>query len=401
VAAVRAWEGNTDLRKLLVPVGELRRHPSNPRRGDMDAIRASLRRFGQQRPVLALPDGTIVAGNHTFQGTVDEGWTHCAVVRSDLTEAEVDAYLAADNRTGDLGTYDDEVLARLLQPLYDDGFVERLVARVDPARESDDAPPVPDVAKSTLGEVYELGTHRLICGDSTSSAALSSLLGTDEVRLIVTDPPYGVNYQGDEDPESLRRRNRRPDGRATVANDSLGEEGTRNLVVAALGCALERTAKGASFYVFAPSGPPELWFRLALQDLSLELRQVIVWAKDVFVFGRQDYHWRHETILYGWKAGAARTWHGGRDQDTVWECPRPKRSEEHPTMKPVELVERCVRNSSDRDVVVLDPFAGSGTTLIACENLGRRAALVELDPRYCDVIRQRYADYVGDQSFAP
>jgi hypothetical protein len=240
VAAVRAWEGNTDLRKLLVPVGELRRHPSNPRRGDMDAIRASLRRFGQQRPVLALPDGTIVAGNHTFQGTVDEGWTHCAVVRSDLTEAEVDAYLAADNRTGDLGTYDDEVLARLLQPLYeadrllgtgyDDGFVERLVARVDPARESDDAPPVPDVAKSTLGEVYELGTHRLICGDSTSSAALSSLLGTDEVRLIVTDPPYGVNYQGDEDPESLRRRNRRPDGRATVANDTLGEEGTRRSV---------------------------------------------------------------------------------------------------------------------------------------------------------------------------
>jgi site-specific DNA-methyltransferase (adenine-specific) len=193
----------------------------------------------------------------------------------------------------------------------------------------------------------------------------------------------------ESDPAYVRRRRQ---DRKTVTNDDLTDERLIDLLRRAFTIALEHCRPGAAWYVAAPGGPRHVDFALVLAELGL-VRETLMWVKDQFVFGRQDYHWRHEPIFYGWKPGGRHYWAGGRDQDTVWEIPRPRRSAEHPTMKPVALIERSLQNSSCRDAVVLDPFAGSGSTLIAAETTGRRCLAMEIDPHYCDVIRRRYEDF--------
>ena len=357
------------------------------------------------RPLIALPDGTVIAGNQRLAAAIALGWQTIPVVFADLDEARAVEWAIRDNRPyGEDIEGDLSVLLRELEELgrdleltgFDSADLDRLLHETRGPADPDEAPPLPaGDPRSKPGEVYELGSHRLMCGDATDSEQVAEVLAGATVGILWTDPPYGVNYQGDDDPESLRRRHRRVDGRATVANDSLGEDGTRALVAEMLTAMLPTLAPGGVFYVCSPSGASELTFRLAIVDAGLELRQVIVWAKDVFAFGRQDYHWRHESILYGWKAGSAHCWAGGRSQDTVWEIPRPKRSAEHPTMKPVALVERALTNSSERGDIVLDPFAGSGSTLIAAELTGRRCFAMEIDPAYCDVIRDRYEAFTS------
>lgn len=408
-----------DLSSLAVvdaPLSELRGWDRNPRTikpARLAQLKAMLEQSPEMlraRPLICLPDGTVIAGNQRLAAAVALGWASIPAVFVDLDEATAIEWAFRDNNPA--GESDDDLAAVLLadlaergRPLDMTGFapadLSALLRRIAPKNDPDAVPPLPKTAKSKLGEVYVLGNHRLMCGDATSAEDMALLMGDEPVELLFTDPPYGVNYQGDEDPESLRWRNRRSDGKATVGNDALGDDGTRALVAAALATARARMAPGSSFYVCSPSGMSELAFRLALQDASFELRQVIVWAKDVFAFGRQDYHWRHESILYGWLTGAAHRWNGGRKQDTVWEIARPKRSPEHPTMKPVELVARALWNSTDTEQIVLDPFAGSGSTLISAEQSNRHCRMLEIDPAYCDVIRQRYADYVGDQKWAP
>jgi site-specific DNA-methyltransferase (adenine-specific) len=406
----KTWTGAATLKRYLVAIDTLEPFPGNPRRGDLDAIRASLRRFGQVRPILV--DGSrIVAGHHLVRAAEAEGWTHVAAIANEFgSEDEARAYLLADNRTAELGSIDEEALNAQLQALRGEldgtGYTERFASALDRKLEAlreaaavagihpdlDTAPALPETPESRPGEVYELGPHRLVCGDCRDPEILNALM-VEKGSLVFTDPPYGVAYQ-EGTPDDLKARRRRKDlATMTVANDALGDEGTRLLVAQALVALRARVAPGTPFYVCAPSGVSELAFRLALADASLELRQVLVWAKNVFVFGRQDYHWRHESILYGWFPGAAHPWFGGRNQDTVWEVARPKQSKEHPTMKPLELIGRALRNSSTAGEVVVDPFAGSGSTLIAAEILGRRCFAVELDPRYCDVIRRRYDDF--------
>jgi site-specific DNA-methyltransferase (adenine-specific) len=201
-----------------------------------------------------------------------------------------------------------------------------------------------------------------------------------------------VAYQTKLSTEEAVARHRRNDG-LEVSNDALGIEGTKALLIAAL--RPEYLKPGGCFYVASPSGDMELHFRLALEAAGLLLREVIVWVKDVFVMGRQDYHWRHESVLYGWRDGAAHYFGGGRSQDTVWEIARPRRSETHPTMKPVELVARAITNSSVTGGLVFDPFIGSGTTIIAAEQTGRRCAAIELDPRYVQVTIERWEAFTG------
>lgn len=190
-----------------------------------------------------------------------------------------------------------------------------------------------------------------------------------QVDLIVTDPPYGVDYVG------------RTKDKLKISNDALTPVQTQALVADAM--RLSPLKPGGVFYVCSPGGDMELYFRLGLEDAGLQLRQAIVWVKDVFVMGHSDYHWRHETVLYGWRDGAAHYYAGARDQDTVWDVRRPKRSKGHPTTKPLGLVERAIWNSSRRGEIVLDPFAGGGSTLVAAKALGRRAIGIELEERYC------------------
>ena len=232
------------------------------------------------------------------------------------------------------------------------------------------------------GDVWALGPHKLMCGDSTRSEDVVRLLGADVVDLLWSDPPWGCQIRG------------RTKKALTIVNDDLGPDGTRALVAAALRLAPLRP--GGAFYVAAPSGPElHLAFLLALGDAGLTAHQTLVWVKDRFVLGHADYHARHENILYGWRDGRAHQFVKDRTQDTVWEIPRPARSAEHPTMKPVELVARAIRNSSTPGQLVYDPFAGSGSTLIAAEQTGRRCRAMELDPRYAQVILERWAALVG------
>jgi len=231
------------------------------------------------------------------------------------------------------------------------------------------------------GDLWELGGHRLLCGDCTNPEHVRRLMDGERAAMLFTDPPYGIRYTG----KSMKR--------SGIQNDNLSQGDTRNLVVTALRLAPLRP--GGAFYICSSAGPNETLFRLALADAGLELRQCLVWAKNHFVISRSDYHWKHESILYGWKGGAPHYFVADRRQHTLWEYPKPQRSPLHPTMKPVELVRRAIGNSSLPGETVFDGFGGSGTTLIACELLGRRCRMMEIDPGYCQVIVQRWTDEAG------
>jgi site-specific DNA-methyltransferase (adenine-specific) len=256
-------------------------------------------------------------------------------------------------------------------------------------RAVDDAAASP---RSHRGDLWLLGEHRLLCGDSTKAEEVARLMDGAKTDLVWTDPPYGVDLTRTQ---AIPAR-RRPD-RAEITNDALGLEGTTNLLRASLGAALSVTRPGGAWYVTAPHGPIGMAFSVVLAELGV-WRHSLVWVKDTLVMGRGDYHYRHEPIYYGWAPGASHHAVVARDQDSVWEVPRPKASPEHPTMKPVALVERALINSSNPHDGVYDPFLGSGTTLIACERLGRRCYAMELEPRYVDVAVRRWESFTGLQA---
>jgi len=234
------------------------------------------------------------------------------------------------------------------------------------------------MALATSSTVRQLGSHRLVCGDCTDAAVVARLMCGEPADCMVTDPPYGVSYRG-----ARTRRDR-------IANDNLEGDRLRRFLAAAFSAAPLRP--GGSFYVFAPGGPQQLPFRLALAEAGLEVRQSLAWVKNHFVLGRADYQGRHETILYGWKPGEGRYFTPDRKQTTVWEFPKPQRSPLHPTMKPVALLAKAILNSTRLGHVVYDGFGGSGSTLIACDETGRRCRMVEVDPAYCAVIERRWRE---------
>jgi site-specific DNA-methyltransferase (adenine-specific) len=385
------------LQALVVPIDSVELHPRNPRLGDVAAVAASLARFRQVKPIVVQRSTRyVIAGNHVLRAALSLGWTEIAANVQDLDDADAMALMLADNRTADLGGYDDVLLAAILAEQqaednlaatgYDADAVAALLAQagIVEERDLDAAPDLPADAELYVerGQTWALGRHRLMCGDSTRSEDVVRLLGADVVDLLWSDPPWGCQIRG------------RTKKALTIVNDDLGADGTRALVAAALRLAPLRP--GGAFYVAAPSGPDlHLAFLLALGDAGLTAHQTLVWVKDRFCLGHADYQPRHEDILYGWREGRAHYFVKDRTQDTVWEIPRPARSTSHPTMKPVELVARAIRNSSTPGQLVYDPFAGSGSTLVAAEQTGRRCRAMELDPRYAQVILERWAALVG------
>lgn len=404
----------------LVDVDQLTPHPANPRRGDVDAIAGSIHANGFFGALIAQRTTRyVLVGEHRLRAARLEGATVLPVLWVDVDDEHALRILLADDRTSDLATNDDQVLAEVLSLLadsqggtagtgYDDQTVADILAAAANPTGNTDVDDVPELVGDPItkdGDVWHLGPHRVVCGSATNIDDVRAALSDRPAAMVFTDPPYGVDYTGGT---GLK-----------IANDNLAAGELRtDLLEPSFRVAREVLLPGGAFYVCSPSGSLETTFRLALDAAGLPLRQQLVWVKNQFVLGRADYHGQHETMLYGWRldgepqvpahfddehstllygwaAGGAHEWVGGRKQSTIWEYDRPTRSAEHPTMKPVDLVQRAVVNNTRAGAMVLDQFGGSGTTLIACHRAGRVAALVELDPAYVDVICRRWEQHTG------
>jgi len=359
-------------------------------------IAASIKEFGFTNPVLIDETGSIIAGHGRVMAARKLAITDVPSIRlTHLTDAQKKAYVIADNKLALNAGWDDEMLAVELTDLKDMGFdldltgfstdeIEALLAPTgtEGLTDEDAVPEVPEAPVTVLGDVWLLGKHRLMCGDSTSIDAVEKLMAGGGADMLLTDPPYNVAYEGGTK-EKL-----------TIQNDSMGDDQFRQFLRDAFVTANTVMKKGAVFYIWH-ADTEGYNFRGACNDAGLNVRQCLIWKKSSLVMGRQDYHWKHEPCLYGWKEGAGHLWATDRKQTTILEFDKPSRNGEHPTMKPVGLFEYQMLNNTKGGDIVLDLFGGSGTTIIAAEKNGRYGYLMELDPKYCDVIVQRWQEFTG------
>lgn len=384
-----------------VSVDELHAHPQNPNRGDVDALAQSLDTFGQYRAIVAHIDGTILAGHHLWQAAKARGHTTIRVEFIDCDEQTARRILVADNRLADLGPgVDPSLLLAVLNDLdilEGTGYSDEDLALLDrqqnppqPLTDPDDAPPRPDSpTRAAVGQVWHLGPHRLHVGSCTDTDAVRAMLAGDTADCIWTDPPYGVDYIG-KTKQAL-----------TISNDTTN--GLDQLLADAFATAAAVARPGAPVYV-AHADTERVTFDTALRAAGITVRQNLIWVKNQLVMGRSDYHWQHEPILYGFTAtgpGVGRLgrggdhWHGDNAASTVLHVDKPTANHTHPTMKPVDLIVPLITNSCPPGGIVLDLFAGSGSTLAAAFLTGHRAALVELDPCYAEVILDRWEAISG------
>lgn len=386
-------------------------YPLNARKWKPEAVvkvAASITAYGWRQPIVVDKAGVIVIGHLRRAAARHAGLAQVPVhVAADLSPEAIRGLRLADNRTHDEAEWDMDLLARefgelkaLDFHLESTGFslreIDKFTLSVNPAEY--DVPPVPEVPVTKPGDLWIMGGHRLLCGDAAVLADVEKVLAGGLADLVFTDPPYGVEIASRTGIKGGSLAEARVLGTQNkIANDDLSIQELTELLRTAFGNLLVGTRKGACWYVTAPDGPMGLAFSIALNEIEV-WRHSLVWVKDSFVMSRMDYHYRHEPIFYGWTPGGTHNAVPTRDQDTVWECPRPKRSIEHPTMKPVELVERAIRNSSNPRDTVLDTFAGSGTTVIACEKSGRLARVLEIEPRYCDCIVKRWENLTGKKA---
>ena len=362
-------------------------------------IAASIREFGWTNPILIDGENTIIAGHGRLLAARKLGMEELpAIVLDHLSKAQQRALVIADNQLALNAGWNLDMLKAEIEDLkledfdlgllgFDDKFLDGLLEAesTEGLTDEDAVPEVPAIPVTVEGDVWVLGNHRLMCGDSTSIDALQTLTGGALVDVWLTDPPYNVAYEGGTK-EKL-----------TIQNDSMGDDDFRQFLRDAYSAADAVMKPGAVFYIWH-ADLEGYNFRGAAQDIGWKVRQCLIWRKSSLVMGRQDYHWQHEPCLYGWKEGAAHLWASDRKQTTILEFNKPSRNGEHPTMKPVELFEYQMLNNTKGADIVLDSFGGSGTTIIAAEKHGRHARLMELDPKYCDVIIKRWQDFTGQQA---
>jgi DNA modification methylase len=379
--------------------------PANVRKHgqrNMDAIKASLRRFGQQKPIVVDAKGIVLAGNGTLAAARELGWREIQIVRTELTGSQATAFGIADNRSAELAEWDEklaDVLASLKAedfPLEEIGFdLDELEALKPEVKSDADAEPQIDKAEELrakwgveLGQVWQLGEHRIACGDSTSAEVVKRLLGEEKPHLMVTDPPYGVKYDANWRNEAMRADGSQIGGRAVgkVLNDDKADW-------------RDAWALFSGDVAYVWHGEKQLVDMAdQLKGSNFVLRNLIVWGKSQFAIGRGDYHSQHETCWYAVRKGATGHYNGDRTQSTLWEIDKPQKSETgHSTQKPIECMERPIRNNSKPGELVYEPFSGSGTTIIACERTGRRCRAIELNPAYVAVAIQRWADATGKE----
>jgi DNA modification methylase len=362
-------------------------------------IAASIKEFGWTNPILVDGDKGVIAGHGRLLAARKLGMNKVPTIElKDMTEAQKKAYVIADNKLALNAGWDTNFLSLELQELkdqdfdltllgFDDKELDALLAPevTEGLTDEDSVPDTPIEPKTKLGDIYILGNHRLMCGDSCSVTDMDKLVNGRQVDMWLTDPPYNVAYEG-KTKDAL-----------TIQNDSMDNAGFRQFLRDAYVTADTVMKAGAVFYIWHADSEGYN-FRGAAYDAGWKVRQCLIWKKSTMVMGRQDYHWKHEPCLYGWKEGAGHLWATDRKQTTILEFDKPSRNGEHPTMKPVALFEYQMLNNTKGGDIVLDSFGGSGTTLLAAEKNGRIAYLMELDPKYCDVIVKRWEDFTGKKA---
>ena len=387
-----------------IPIEALTLDPANVRRHgkrNLEAIKGSLLRFGQQKAIVVDENGVVVAGNGTLEAARALGWKELQVVRTALAGADRTAFSIADNRTAELAAWDEDALAKALVSLkcddaidelatgFTDDEIERIVRDLkgDDDIEEDEVPDPPKDPITQPGDLWILGNHRILCADSTDGRSVETVTEGSPVDMVFTDPPWNVAIGQDSNPKHRQR-----DG---LQNDALTSDEFAAFL-ARFAATVRKIVTGDLYVVLGASEWPTL--DRCLRDAGFHWSGTIIWAKDSFVLGRSKYHRRYEPIWYGWKTTGKSSYRAGRDQDDVWEIPRPKRSEEHPTMKPVALPAKAIQNSCSCGGTVLDPFMGAGSTLIAAEHRERRAIGIEIEPRFCDVIVERWENLTGQKA---
>jgi len=363
-------------------------------------IAASIKEFGWTNPILVDGNNGLIAGHGRLLAARKLGMDKVPTIElSHLSDIQKKALIIADNKLALNSDWDNELLMVELKELDSTDFdlsvlgfdQDELDALLNPIEETegltdeDAVPDVPEEPKTKLGDIYILGNHRLMCGDSCSVTDMEKLVNDRQVDMWLTDPPYNVAYEG-KTKDAL-----------TIKNDSMNDEGFRQFLRDAYVTADTVMKAGAVFYIWHADSEGYN-FRGAAHDAGWKVRQCLIWKKSTMVMGRQDYHWKHEPCLYGWKEGAGHLWATDRKQTTILEFDKPSRNGEHPTMKPVALFEYQMLNNTKGGDIILDSFGGSGTTMIAAEKNGRIAYLMELDPKYCDVIVKRWEDFTGKQA---
>jgi DNA modification methylase len=385
----------------IVDINTIKPYENNPRKlkdSAIEKVAKSIKEFGFRQPIVVDKEKIIVVGHTRYRASKKLGLTNVPITIADnLTPEQINAYRIADNRTNEEAEWDIELLKTELKDLQlkdfdldltafdEDQLNNFLFEEKEGLTDEDAVPETPEEPITKLGDIWKLGKHKLICGDSTILNNYEKLFKENKADLLMTDPPYNVDYEG-KTKEKL-----------TIQNDSKNDDDFLQFLTDAFNNCAINLKLGASFYIFH-SDWYGLEFRQSIKKSELELKQNLIWAKNSMVMGRQDYQWQHEPCLYGWKKGSSHSWYSDRKQTTIIKYDRPTQSKLHPTMKPVGLIEYLIKNSSKQEDVVLDPFLGSGTTLIACEKQSRICYGVELDPKYCDVIVKRWEQFTGKKA---
>lgn len=384
----------------LVPVSKLVPYVNNARTHSPEQVmklRSSLREFGFINPIIIDRDYGIIAGHGRLLAAKEEGITEVPCVFVDyLTEAQKKAYILADNRMAMDAGWDEELLHVEIEALQGEafdvsltGFDEKELADLfkdgsDSGAEGDDYDLSAALEKAAFverGDIWTVGRHRLMCGDATSAEDVAALMDSRKANLILTDPPYGVSFKSSSG--------------LTIQNDSMKNEEFYNFLLSAFKNMADHLEKGGSAYVFH-ADTEGLNFRRAFIDAGFHLAGCCIWVKDSLVLGRSDYQWQHEPVLYGFMQNGKHPWYSDRKQTTIWNFAKPKRNANHPTSKPLDLLGYPIGNSTQENAIVIDTFGGSGSTLMACEQMNRTCCTMELDEKYASVILRRYVEDTGD-----
>ena len=385
---------------LKLKISDLKQHPKNPRKHPkelLERLKRSIEEYGFTNPVLVSKDNKILAGHARCKAAKELGISEVPVIRLDFDGAKADAYVIIDNKLNELSEWDIPLLESLIKDIEKSDFdvtltgfdlteIDELFSKADDKDGKDDGYDVTKALEEASfvnrGDVWLLGKHRLLCGDATNPEDVKALMDGKKANLILTDPPYNVGF---ESANGLK-----------IKNDKQDSEKFYNFLLSSFKNMASSLADGGSAYIFH-ADTEGLNFRKAFIDAGFHLSGVCIWEKNSFVMGRSPHQWGHEPILYGWLKTGKHKWYAGRAESTIWRYDKPKKNADHPTMKPIPLLCYPIKNSSSVNSIVLDTFGGSGSTLIACQQMDRICFALELDPKYASVIIRRYIELCGSE----